>query len=148
MEKPHSLVIAAGSLGDSLFTLPALRFLQSRSEVTVAGTPPFLSLDSDLLGISRVVSLDPLLQKLLTPGPLESSSVDFLSGFKEAYVFFKEKDETLIQKLASVNGLQVYIPSKPFKMFLEEARSAAEYWLETAARKPLPEDSPFRRSKL
>ena len=148
MEKPLALVIAAGSLGDSLFTLPALRYLQSRGEVTVAGTQPFLSLDSDLLGISRVVPLDPLLQKLLTPGALESSTADFLSPFKEAYVFFKEKDESLLQKLASVPGLQVYIPSKPFKMFLEEARSAADYWLETATRKSLSEESPFRQSKL
>jgi ADP-heptose:LPS heptosyltransferase len=148
MEKPLALVIAAGSLGDSLFTLPALRYLQSRGEVTVAGTQPFLSLDSDLLGISQVVPLDPLLQKLLTPGPLESSTADFLSRFKEAYVFFKDKDEPLLEKLASIKGLQVYIPSKPFKMFLEEARSAADYWLETATRKSLSEESPFRQSKL
>ncbi len=148
MEKPLSLVIAAGSLGDSLFTLPALRFLQSRSEVTVAGTQPYLSLDSDLLGISQVVPLDPLLQNLLTPGPLEAPTAEFLSRFKEAYVFFKEKDEALVQKLASVKGLHIYIPSKPFKMFLEEARSAAEYWLETASRGSLPGESPFRQSKL
>ncbi len=148
MDKPHSLVIAAGSLGDSLFTLPALRFLQSRSEVTVAGTQSFLSLDSDFLGISRVIPLDPLLQKLLTPGPLEVSTVEFLSKFKEVYVFFKEKDEALFQKLVSVKGLHVHLPPKSFKEFLEEARWVAEYWLETAAGEPVPWESPFRQSKL
>src|SRR5258708_39561673 len=44
MNKNPVLVLAAGSLGDSLLTLPALRLLQSRASVTVAGTSPYLSL--------------------------------------------------------------------------------------------------------
>jgi ADP-heptose:LPS heptosyltransferase len=148
MKKLPTLVLAAGSLGDCLLTLPALRLLQSGAEVTVAGTPSYLSLGSDLLGVEETISLDALLQKLLSAGPLEPSQLEFLSAFKEVFVFFKEKDEPLFQKLVSVKGLLVHFPSKPFSRFLEEARWAAEYWLETAAGENPPADSPFRQSKL
>ncbi len=148
MEKPEILVLAAGSLGDALLTLPALRLLQSQGEVTVAGTSPYAALGEELLGIRRSIPLDPLLQELLTPGPLDSSTRDFLRTFKEVLFFLKEKDEALLQKLVSARGIQVHFPPKPFPEFLQEGRWAAEYWLETASPDPLPTDSPFRRSKL
>ena len=148
MEKQTTLVLAAGSLGDSLLTLPALRLLQSRSDVTLAGTPPYLSLGAQLLGIGGVVPLEPLLQSLLSASPLDSSRRDFLTRFNHIYLFFKEKDEALLEKLAVLSGVQVHSPAKPFDEFLKEARWAAEYWLEAAFDCPLSPDSPFRQAKL
>ncbi len=148
MENPQTLVLAAGSLGDALLTLPALRLLQSQGEVTVAGTAPYAALGEELLGIRRVLPLDPLLQKLLTPEPLDPPTSDFLRTFKAVFVFLKDKDEALLQKLVSAGGIQVHFPPKPFAEFLGEARWAAEYWLETASPDPLPPDSPLRQSKL
>jgi ADP-heptose:LPS heptosyltransferase len=148
MEKRSALVLAAGSLGDSLLTLPALRLLQSRSEVTVAGTFPYQALGPELLGINEVVPLDPLLQALLSASPLGSKHQAFLNRFHDIYVFFKEKDERLLEKLAGLSQIQVHFPAKPFDDFLKEARWAAEYWLETAFDCPLAPDSPFRQAKL
>ena len=149
MEKQNSvLVLAAGSLGDSLLTLPALRLLQFRSNVTVAGTSPYLSLGAKLFGVKEVIQLDPLLQALFSKTPLSSKDQTFLTHFKEIFVFFKEKDEAILEKLASLSGIQVHFPAKSFNEFLEEGRWAAEYWLETAFVCPLPHDSPFRQAKL
>lgn len=148
MEKQSTLVLTAGSLGDALLTLPALRLLQSRAEITVAGTSPYQSLGVDLLGISGVVSLEPLLQALLSGSPLEPSHQTFLKRFHDIYLFFKEKDGRLLEKLAALSGVQVHFPAKPFDEFLKEARWAAEYWLETAFACPLSPDSPFRQAKL
>lgn len=148
MENTESLILAAGSLGDALLTLPALRLLQSRSRVTVAGTSPYSALGGDLLGIGHALPLDPLLQKLLSADPLDSSTRDFFGKFKDVYVFLKEKDDTLLQKLVSIGGIQVHFPAKSFDEFLKEARWAAEYWLETVSAEPLPSDSPFRNSRL
>ncbi len=148
MEKQATLVLAAGSLGDSLLTLPALRLLQSRSEVTLAGTSPYLSLGAQLLGIGEVVPLEPLLQSLLSASPLDSTRRAFLARFHHIYLFFKEKDGALLEKLVALSGVQVHSPAKPFEEFLREARWAAEYWLETAFDCPLSSDSPFRQAKL
>ena len=104
MEKQSTLVLTAGSLGDALLTLPALRLLQSRAEITVAGTSPYQSLGVDLLGISGVVSLEPLLQALLSGSPLEPSHQTFLKRFHDIYLFFKEKDGRLLEKLAALSG--------------------------------------------
>ncbi len=148
MEKQATLVLAAGSLGDALLTLPALRLLESRSEVTVAGTAPYQSLGADLLGIHHVVPLDPLLQTLLSSSPLDSKNQEFLKQFRDIHLFFKEKDAALLEKLAVLSGAQVHCPAKPFAEFLKEARWAAEYWLEAAFACPLAPDSPFRQAKL
>jgi len=147
MEKQATLVLAAGSLGDALLTLPALRLLESRAEVTVAGTAPYESLGADLLGIHGVVPLDPLLQALLSSSA-GAQQREFLERFRDIYLFFKEKDGALLEKLASLSGAQVHFPAKPFDEFLREARWAAEYWLETAFACPLSPDSPFRQAKL
>lgn len=148
MEKHAILVLAAGSLGDALLTLPALRLLESRAEVTVAGTAPYQSLGADLLGIHDVIPLDPLLQALLSPSPVDAKHQTFLKGFHDVYLFFKERDAALVEKLAALSGAQVHFPAKPFGEFLKEARWAAEYWLETAFACPLAPDSPFRLAKL
>ena len=148
MEKQSILVLAAGSLGDALLTLPALRLLQSRAEVTVAGTAPYPSLGADLLGIHAVVPLDPLLQALLSPSPVDPKHQEFLTGFRDIYLFFKEKDGVLLEKLAALSGAQVHCPAQTFGEFLKESRWAAEYWLETAFACPLSPESPFRQAKL
>lgn len=148
MEKQSALVLAAGSLGDALLTLPALRLLQSRSEVTVAGTAPYQSLGAELFGIKEVVPLDPLLQALLSGSSLETSHPGFLNRFQEIFAFFKEKYPALLERLAAQSGAKVHFPPKPFEEFLKEVRWAAEYWLETAFACPLSPDSPFRQAKL
>lgn len=148
MEKQATLVLSAGSLGDALLTLPALRLLQSRAEVTVAGTAPYQSLGAELLGITRTVPLEPLLQSLLSTSPLDSPQQAFLKGFHDIYVFLKEKDGVLLEKLAANSGSQVHFPPQLFEEFLKESRWAAEYWLETAFACPLSPDSPFRQAKL
>jgi hypothetical protein len=122
--------------------------LNSRFEVTLAGTTPYLALGPDLLGIHQVIALDPLLQKLLCGEPLENPTLGFLSGFSDIFVFFKEKDGPFFQKLSTAKGFRVHFPAKPFQDFLLEARWAAEYWLETAEGGSLPPESPFRESKL
>lgn len=146
MQKPSTLVLAAGSLGDALLTLPAIRFLSTNSSVTIAGTTPFLSLGADLFGVQTMTALEPLLQALLQEGALDSKTRDFLSGFKDIYLFFKEPDPKLMERLAL--GAQVHAPRRPFAEFLAEARWAAEYWLETASAEALPADSPSRQAQL
>lgn len=147
MNNASALVLAAGSLGDSLLTLPALRALQSQHQVTVAGTPPYQALGAQLLGVSEVGPLDSLLQTLLYAGPLKEEDRRFLEGFKEVYVFFKEKDGALLEKLTSIGGLRVHFPPKPFRDFLLEGRWAADYWLQTVL-DPLPSDCPWRQARL
>jgi hypothetical protein len=146
MQKPSTLVLAAGSLGDALLTLPSLRLLSSRSSVTIAGTDPYLALGGDLLGVQTVSALEPLLQALLKEDPLDAKTRDFLSGFKDIHLFFKEIDPKLLERLSL--GAQVHAPRRPFTEFLSEGRWAAEYWLETASAEELPSDSPFRQAQL
>jgi ADP-heptose:LPS heptosyltransferase len=71
-----------------------------------------------------------------------------LTGFHEIYVFFKEKDNVILEKLAGLSGIHIHFPQKPFTEFLKEARWVAEYWLETSFSCPLSPDSPFRQAKL
>ncbi len=148
MDKPFSLVLAAGSLGDAILTLPALQALQSRSKVTVAGTSPYLALGAPLLGVEEVGPLEPLLQALLYDGSLDDKDRRFLEDFHEAFIFFKSRDTRLLEKLAALGNLQVRQPSKSFGQFLSEGRWAAEYWLETVLPGPLPDDSPWRQARL
>lgn len=147
MSQPSALVLAAGSLGDAILTLPALQCLQSKSPVTVAGTLPYQALGAPLLGIKEAGPLDALLQALYA-GPLSESDRGFLAGFQDIYVFFKEKDDSLLEKLAAVGGPKVSFPPKPFREFLKEGRWAADYWLQAVLGDPLPEDCPWRQAKL
>ncbi len=146
-KKPAVLVLAAGSLGDSLLTLPALRALQSRAEVTLAGTSPYRALGSDLLGVQKVVPLDPLLQTLLSKGPVDPCGPSFFRVFTDVHLLFKEKDATLEEMLRPL-GPGIHSPAKPFSEFLKEGRWAGEYWLETVVGLPIPHDSPLRHAKL
>ena len=147
MSKSSVLVLCAGSLGDAILTLPALNALQSRADVTVAGTLPYQALGAPLLGVHEVGPMDALLQALYA-GPLEEADKVFLAGFQDIFVFFKEKDDSLLEKLASVGGPKVNFPPKPFKEFLKEGRWAADYWLQAVLGDPLPEDCPWRQARL
>jgi ADP-heptose:LPS heptosyltransferase len=145
---PRQLVLAAGSLGDSLLTLPGLRALQALGPVTVAGTQPFLSLGAELFGIEKILPLDPLFQNLLkeeTPSPENS---EFLKSFDQVFLFFKEKDEKLFLKISLTTGKAPLVPLQPFEDFLKTARWAGEYWLETALQGPAPPDHSLLQSKL
>ena len=147
--QPSILVLAAGSLGDSLFTLPALRLLQSRQPVTLAGTAPYLALGADLLGVNEVLPLEPILQNLFSsearhPPP---SQVEFWNRFSEVFVFFKEPDERLQPKLSGFPHLKAHWPHLRFEEFLKQERWAGEYWLETvggASGGPSPAFAPPR----
>ena len=144
----RNLVLAAGSLGDSLMTLPALHILQSRSSLTVAGTFPYQALGKDLLGVDQVVALEPLLQNLLTAGEMDPETGNFLSDFREVFLFFKDRDEAVIKRFSAMKNLQIHNPVKPFAEFLGEARWVGEYWLETVLKSSLPGDSPLRQPRL
>ncbi len=122
---PSVLVLAAGSLGDCLLTLPALQELQTRSLVTVAGTTPYLQLGSELLGVEKVLALEPLLQTL-SGGALDPS---FWSSFQEVFVFFKTPDAPLTAALAPFTNLKIVQPSEAFDAFLQKERWVGEYWL-------------------
>lgn len=146
--QPRSLVLAAGSLGDSLLTLPALRVLESQGPVTVVGTPPYLALGADLFGVSQMIPLDPLLQALLKPEPPSKDIADFLSSFERVFLFFKEKDEKLISKLSSLGIAKVFSSPQSFEDFLSSARWAGEFWLETALQRPVAAEDSFLQAKL
>ena len=115
--------------------------------MTVAGTSPYLALGAQLLGVDRIVPLDPLLQILLTSEPRDAQK-EFWIQFKKIFVFFKDRDEMILEKLNVLSGAQVHFPSKPFAEFLEETRWAADYWLETVFQCPVAPDSPLRLAKL
>jgi len=129
MSKPaKTLVLAAGSLGDSVLTLPALQLLQDRQPVTVAGTSPYQELGASLLGVEGVMPLDPLLQSLYGPSP----DLSFFEGYNDIYLFFKDPDPKLTEGLARLSHRQVRQPAKSFGEFLEETKWAGEYWLRLA----------------
>jgi len=145
MEKQGSiLVLAAGSLGDCILTLPALQALQTRFPVTVAGTSPYTSLGAGLLGIEKTTNLDPLLQGILS----DSSAVaEVLEPFREVFVFFKEPDPALGQKLSRF-GKNIHWPDKPFADFLKEGHWAGEYWLRMVLSGGSANSSLFRQNRL
>ncbi len=126
-----SLVLAAGSLGDSLLTLPALRVLQSRLEVTLAGTNPYMALGAELLGIREVIPLESLLQSLYASRQDPSLQREFFQRFPEVFLFFKEPDENLVSLLSTFSHAKVRQPTRTFREFLEQERWAGDYWLET-----------------
>jgi ADP-heptose:LPS heptosyltransferase len=127
MSQPtQTLVLAAGSLGDCVLTLPALQKLQSLSPLTVAGTSPYVQIGPALLGVEKVIPLEGLLQFVHSDQPLDPA---FWGGFSDVYVFFKDSDSKLIERLRSFPDLKVHQPSETFTNFLKKERWAGEYWL-------------------
>jgi ADP-heptose:LPS heptosyltransferase len=121
--KPNPLLIlAAGSLGDALVTLPALQALSSVRPVTVAGTPSFANLGADLIGVGEVIAMEPILQ-----------SGDLPPGFTEAGIFFKRDAAETAEKL-SKHGRTIRWPHLSFDRYQETPRKAHGYWNEVASR--------------
>lgn len=120
-----SLVLSAGSLGDLILALPALQKLQSRSTVTLAGTSPYIQMGASLLGVEKVVPLEGLLQVIHADQILDKT---FWGGFSDVYVFFKDRDPKLVERLQGL-PLKLHLPSETFAEFLKKERWAGEYWL-------------------
>jgi len=127
---PKILVLAAGSLGDSLLTLPALKVLTARGEITLPGTSPYTALGADLFGVQKTLSLEPLLQSLFSGGDQAQSQNEFWEAFRDVFLLFKGPDERLSANLAAFSHLRVHQPVERFEDFLGEDRWAGEYWLE------------------
>ncbi len=130
------LVLAAGSLGDSILTLPALQYLRAKAPVTVAGTLPYQTLGTSLLGVTQVIPLEPLLESLYRGEPDPQ-----LSQFNKVFIFFKEKDDRLEKALRPFPNLKIHWPSKKFEDFLKEERWVGHYWLDLVGLKdasPVP----------
>ncbi len=127
MSQPtRTLVLAAGSLGDSVLTLPALQKLQTISPITLAGTSPYVQIGPMFLGVEKVIPLESLLQAVHSDQPLDNT---FWGSFSDVYVFFKEPDPKLAERLKSLPGLKVHQPTETFVDFLKKERWAGEYWL-------------------
>ncbi len=146
--QPNQLILTAGSLGDSLLTLPGLRALQNLGPVTVAGTHPYSDLGAELFGVKEIIPGDPLLQTLLKDETPPNGTIDFLKSFDRIFLFFKEKDQPLIQKITNLCGQVPLVNLRPFSDFLQTSRWAGEYWLETALQTPVNPESPLLQSKL
>jgi len=136
-ERPSILVLAAGSLGDSLITLPALRCLQSRGNVTLAGTYPYLALGPKLMGVSAMTRFEMVYERVLTGEYSEE-----LEAFQEIYVLLKDPDLAIETRLKRIRP-KVFFPSRPFKNHEQEQLPAADYWtgfLREYGLDPSPED--------
>jgi hypothetical protein len=123
---PKTLVLTAGSLGDCVLTLPALQILQAQGPVTLAGTWPYVQLGSSLLNVKQVVPFEALSQILNSDGPLDES---FWGGFTNLYLFFKDKDDKITERLKSFKNLTIHQSAEPFGEFLKKEKWAGEYWL-------------------
>jgi ADP-heptose:LPS heptosyltransferase len=110
------LVLAAGSLGDAILTLPALQALQGLGTVSLSGTPAYLQLGAELLGLDRVTLLDPVLQAGELPRP-----------FDEVFLFLKEDAAAQASRMRS-GATRVLVPPFPFTDFLSRPRPAHLYW--------------------
>ncbi|HVZ79300.1 MAG TPA: glycosyltransferase family 9 protein [bacterium] len=145
MERPQALVLAAGSLGDCILTLPALQVLEKLTQVTVAGTSPYLQLGSLLGPHLSAVPLEPLLQKLYAGQDLVPS---FPSGCRDLFLFFKDQDPRLMAVLKGQTDIRVHSPSKSFEEFLKEGRWAGDFWLETVLGPGRPIDEKMRDGRF
>jgi ADP-heptose:LPS heptosyltransferase len=135
-----TLVFAAGSLGDCVLTLPALQVLQSHNPVTLAGTSPYIQLGSSLLNVEKVIPLEALLQTLHSDTPLDKA---FWESFSDLYIFFKDKDPQIRQRLKNFKNLTIHESDEDFVEFLKKEKWAGDYWLRLAqpnraAGEPLP----------
>lgn len=145
MTPPKALVLAAGSLGDCLLTLPALRTLGSLCQVTLAGTAPYLELGGLFVPGLKTQRLEPLLEKLyggMDPGPLLPPDC------QDVFLLFKERDPKLESSLRSHTGLRVHTPIQDFTEFLKEGRWAGDYWLETVLGPGLAIQEKMRTGRL
>jgi ADP-heptose:LPS heptosyltransferase len=128
MTPPRSiLVLAAGSLGDSMLTLPALQYLSTQGKVTLAGTSPYQLLGADRFGVSQVIPLEPLLDSLY-----QSQKSAAFAETDDLFIFFKERDSRLEKSLEAFPRLKIHWPSKSFADFLKEERWVGHYWLDLA----------------
>ncbi len=109
-------VLAAGSLGDAILTLPALHALKGLGDVSLSGTPAYLQLGAELLGLDRVTLLDPVLQTGDLPG-----------RFDEVFLFLKEDAEATASRL-KLGAAKVFIPPYSFQDFLSRPRPAHLLW--------------------
>src|SRR5271155_5481238 len=105
MTNASTLILAAGSLGDCLLTLPALQKLQSLAPVTIAGTNPYQQLGSALIGVDSVIPLDSTFQPLLTAG---LSDPQFFKKFTDIYFFFKDSEPNAVEKLKLYDHLKIH----------------------------------------
>jgi len=121
-----TLVLTAGSLGDCVLTLPALQTLQAQAPVTLAGTWPYVQLGSSLLNAERVIPFEAISQILHSDSPLDES---FWGIFSNLYLFFKDKDDKITERLKSFKDLTIHQPDEPFEEFLKKEKWAGEYWL-------------------
>jgi len=110
------LVLAAGSLGDAIVTLPALQTLQDLGPVTVAGTLPYQLLGPSTLGIQKVIQLDEVLQTGKTT-----------ENFSEAFLFFKSGWEAATINWTS-GDTPLRTPRFMFDDFLCRPRPAHLFW--------------------
>jgi ADP-heptose:LPS heptosyltransferase len=122
-----TLVLTAGSLGDCVLTLPALQILQTQGPVTVAGTWPYVQLGSSLLNVEQVIPFEAILQILHSDSALDES---FWGGFSDLYLFFKDKDDKIIERLKPFKDLTIHQPAEPFEEFLKKEKWAGDYWLQ------------------
>jgi ADP-heptose:LPS heptosyltransferase len=128
MPKPSkTLVLTAGSLGDCVLTLPALQILQSQGSVTLAGTWPYVQLGSSLLNVEQVIPFEAILQILHSDSVLDES---FWGSFSNLYLFFKDKDEKIINRLKPFKNLTIHQPAESFEEFLKKENWVGDYWLQ------------------
>ena len=123
----RALVLTAGSLGDTVLTLPALQELQKHSSVTVAGTSSYHQLGAQAIGVDQVIPIEPLLQSLHVGEPL---NLNFWEAFSEVFLFFKDKDPKITARLSELTHLKLHQPSESFMDFLKKERWAGDFWLE------------------
>jgi len=123
------LVLAAGSLGDCILTLPALQSLQTQGPVTLAGTSSYIQLGNSLLNVEKVIPLEALLQILHSDTPLDAV---FWNSFSNLFIFFKDKDAKIVKRLKIFPHLIIHEPLESFEEFLKKEKWAGEYWLRLA----------------
>ncbi len=122
MKRERILVLAAGSLGDAVITLPALQALQAQGEVTVAGTRHYLALGPDLLGITGMTGFEMAYERILT-----GSYARELASYDRIFLFLKEPEPTFEERLARMHP-RFARPARPFALHAREKRPAGDYW--------------------
>lgn len=138
MERERILVLAAGSLGDALITLPALQALQAQGDVTVAGTRHYLALGPDLMGVSGMTGFEMVYERIWA-----GSYAQELEGYGRVLLFLKDPEPTFEGRLAGIHA-RFARPSKPFILHVRERRPAGDYWISFLEELgvPVPERAP------